>query len=120
MMIDVVRPDRRPRDASQQIIFFVGGAVRTIETDRIRAVLLAYCRQTHCCLFQSLLPARRLEPPAEADQGLVQPLGMASEVESKAAFGAEKITVVTGEVAIIDAENFVVAHAERRFAAVGT
>src|SRR5260370_4869920 len=120
MMIDVVRPDRGPRDTSQQIVFFVGSAVRTIKTDGIRAALLTYRGQAHGCLSQSLFPARRLEPAAEADQRLVQSLVIASEFESESALGTQKITVVAGEIAIIDAEDFMVAHAERRFAAIGT
>jgi len=36
VMADIIRADRRARDAPQHVIFFVGGAVRTDESDRVR------------------------------------------------------------------------------------
>ncbi len=38
MMIDVVGAKRGARQALEQVIFFVGGAVRPDESDRIRTV----------------------------------------------------------------------------------
>src|SRR5262249_10455225 len=49
-----------------------------------------------------------------------QPLGVASEIKREAALGTKKIAVVARKVAIIGADDFVVAHAERRLAAIGT
>src|SRR5437763_1383898 len=41
------------------------------------------------------------------------------EIEAEAAFDAQKIFVDAGEVAIVRAHDFVIAHAERDFAAIG-
>src|SRR5579864_8917774 len=119
MMIDVISSNRRSRNAPQKIVFFVRGPIGSIEPNGIRPILLVYRGHTRSRLFQSLFPSRGLEPAAETDQGMIEPLGMAGEVEREPAFGTQKVAVVTGEIAIIDAQDFVIAHAERRLAAIG-
>src|SRR5690349_8927250 len=108
MMIDVVGSNGSPGNAPQKIVFFVGGPIGSIKSNGIRTILLAYSGETRGRLFQSLFPTRGLEPAPETDQGVIQPFGMAREVEGKSTFGTQKIAVVAGKIAIIDAQDFVV------------
>ena len=67
---------------------------------------------------QRVFPAGGFELAVAAHQRLVDAFGMSREIEAEAALDAEKIAVEAGDVAIIGAQNFVVAHAERGLAAV--
>ena len=63
-------------------------------------------------------PGNREEFRAATNHGLLDALGMLGEIETEAAFDAEKIFVDAGEVAVVRAHNFVVANTESSFAAV--
>ena len=119
MMIDVVGAKGRASEALEEIIFFVGSAIRTDEADRIGPVgvenLLQFCRGG----FGSLFPGNGIEFVALADQGLLDAFGMLGEIEAEAAFYAKEIAVNAGEVAIVGPQDLVIAHAQRGLAAVG-
>jgi hypothetical protein len=118
VMIDVVRADRRARNAPEQIVLFIRRAVRADEADRVRAVGLVHLGEAPGNLGQRVFPAGGHKLSVAAHQRKPETLGMLRVVEAEAALGAQKIPIYTGEVAIIGAQNFVVAHAERRLAAV--
>ena len=101
MVVDVIRAHRRARNASQQVILLIRGAIRAIEPDGVRAVLLVYLGQPRRRLPQRLFPRGRLELAAGADQRLAQALGMPREVECETALGAKEIAVVAGEIALL-------------------
>src|SRR5271167_4048863 len=68
--------------------------------------------------FQRVFPACRLELAVAAHQRLAHAFGIAGEVETEAALAAEEFAVHAGLIAIIGAQDFVVAHAEGGLAAV--
>src|SRR5580693_3061144 len=107
MMIDVVGTKGRASEALEEIIFFVGSAVRTYEADRIRPVGVENLLQFGRGGFGSLFPRNRIEFVALANQRLLDAFGMFGEIEAKAAFYAEEIAVNAGEVAIIGTQDLV-------------
>ena len=117
-MIDVVRADGRARDSPQQVILFVRGAVRADEADRIRAGGLVHFGETPGNFGQGIFPAGGHELAVAAHERQLQALRMLREIKSEAAFDAQKILVESGEIAIVGAQNFIVAHAQRGLAAI--
>src|SRR5438128_468895 len=67
---------------------------------------------------EAFFPGGRFLAPAAANQGRRQALVAVDEVPSKAAFHTQKLTVHAGVVAIVGADDLVIAHGERRLAAV--
>ena len=118
MVIEIVGAERDAREAIQQIIFFVRGAIRADEADRGRAVLLVHLLQPARNFLERIFPAGGFEFAIAANERLADALGMLCEIEAEAALGAEKIAVDAGKVAIVGAQNFVVANAESGLAAV--
>ena len=119
VMIDVVRAERGARELLQQIIFFVGGVVRADHAERVRAVLSRDLLRSVCATSASALPSETGSSlPLRANQRRLQALGMVREIESVAALDAEKLAVDAGVVAIVAANDLVVAHAQRGLAAV--
>ena len=82
-------PTDAPRDASQQVILFVRGAIRAIEPDGVRAVLLVNLGQPRRRLLQRLFPGGRLgrlgiaelEDALEHQSGLLGLSGLSGRVE---------------------------------------
>src|SRR5262249_23454813 len=67
---------------------------------------------------QGLRPGHRLEFPARLHQRRLQPFRMVMEIERVAALDAQEFAVDNGLIAIIGANDFVVADAERGLAAI--
>ncbi len=105
VMIDVVGADGRASDASEQIVLFVGGAVRADDADGLGAALGSHGGQARRGVLQRLFPGRRRELAAAADQRLAQALGMLGEVEPVAALDAQELAVDAGAVAIVAADD---------------
>ena len=106
------------RDAPEQIVFFVGRAVRSDESNGVRAIRLVNFGEAPRNLRQSVFPARWLEFAIAAHQRKLQSFGMFGEIKSEAALHAQEIFVEAGKIAIIGAQDFVIADAERGLAAV--
>ena len=68
--------------------------------------------------FERVFPAGGLELAVAAHERAAHALGIAGELVAEAALGAEEFAVEAGMVAIIRAQNFVVADAQRGLAAV--
>src|SRR5262249_39481712 len=120
MMIDVVCAECDASEALEEVVFFVGSAVRADEADRICAVGVADGFEFCSGSLRSFFPRDGKQLIALANERLLDALGMLREVEAEAAFDAEEVAVDTAHVAIIGSNNFVIADAERGFAAVRT
>src|SRR5262249_36631435 len=90
------------------------------EADRICAVGVADGFEFCSGSLRSFFPRDGKQLIALANERLLDALGMLREVEAEAAFDAEEVAVDTAHVAIIGSNNFVIADAERGFAAVRT
>ena len=118
VMVDVVGAERDAREAVQQVVFFVGGVIRSDHGDRGRAVQGVSLPDAPRDFFESVFPARRFKRAVAADERLADALGIRGEIEAEASLGAEELAVRAGVIAIVGAQNFVVANAERGLAAI--
>ena len=105
VMVDVVGADRGARDAAEQVIFFVGGAIRADEADRIGAVRAVKLVKRARRLASASSQLSGIELAIAADQRLSQALGMLGEIKSEAALDAQEFIVDAGEVAVIGAHD---------------
>ena len=120
VMVDVVRSKRRARQPLQQVILFVRCPVRTDEPDRVLAVGVVNRLQLARCGLRGFFPGNGIELVALANQGLPNALRVFGEIKPKPSLHAQEISVDPAQVAVVRAQNFVVAHAERRLAAIRT
>jgi hypothetical protein len=111
VVIDVVRANGRARNPAQQIILFVRRAIRADEANRIRAGGFVYIGEAPGSFGQGVFPARGHELAVAAHKRDLQALGVIREIKSEAALHAQEILVESGEVAIVGAQNFIIAHA---------
>src|SRR5271154_5171068 len=81
-------------------------------------MLVANLFQAARYFFERVFPACRFQLAIAAHQRLAHAFGVGGEVETEAALAAEEFTVHAGLIAIIGAQDFVVAHAEGGLAAV--
>src|ERR1700676_5499928 len=105
-MIEIICADGSARNASEQIVFFVGRAVRSNESDGVRAIRLVNFGEAPRNFRQSVFPARWFELAVAAHQRKLQTFGVLGEIKSETALHAQEILVEAGQVAIIGAENF--------------
>ena len=117
-MIEIVGAEVQSREAIEKIIFFIGGVIRSNHANRGSSALVAHLLQTPRNFLERIFPARRSEFAVAANQRLANALGMIREIESEAPLAAEKFAVDPGLIAIVGAQNFVVAHAQRGLAAI--
>ncbi len=117
-MIDVVGAERGAREAIQQIVFFVGGVIRANHADGRGAVHVAHLFEAARNFFERVFPTRRFEFAVAANERLADSFRIVREIEAEAAFAAEELAIDAGMVAIIGAEDFIVANAERGLASV--
>src|SRR5262249_3271350 len=120
VMIDVVGAERDASEALEKVVFFVRSAVRTDEADRICAMRVANRFKFSGCGLRGFFPGDGQKLIAFANEGLLDALGMLGEVEPEASLDAKEISVDAAHVAVVGANNFVIANAERGFAAVRT
>ncbi len=78
---------RLAREAIQQVIFFVGGVIRTNHADG-RALIFAHLFQTPGDFLKGVFPAYGLEFVVAADQRSAHALAIGGEVEGEASFCA--------------------------------
>ena len=102
----------------QIVVFFVCRAVGTDNAELAAACFHFVELPRHG--EQRLRPGDRLQLSVNAHQRRLQALRILSEVEGIAAFDAEELAVDAGTVAVVPANDFVVAYAESGFAAVRT
>src|SRR5215831_7565191 len=120
MMVDVVRAKCSPRQPLQKIAFLVRRAVRADKADSLRSIRGMQFLQFSRSGLRSFFPGNRQQFVALADERLLDALRVLREIEAEAALYAQKFLVNAREVAIVGAQDFVVAHAQRGLAAVRT
>src|SRR5215467_11146094 len=108
-MIDVVGSEGSACEALQQVIFFVGSAVRADEADGFLAAGAVSGFQLGCGGLCGFFPGDREQLVTFANERLANALGMIGKIEAKAALYAEKIFVDAAEIAIVGAKDFVIA-----------
>src|SRR5271163_4325508 len=79
---------------------------------------LAPCLSRTCFRRRATSSSASSELAVAANEWLTDALGIAREIESEAALATQEFAVHAGGIAIIGAQDFVVAHAERGLAAV--
>src|ERR1700692_791942 len=119
MMIDVVRSKHNAREFRQQIIFFVGCAIRPDDSNRNSAISVAHFAKAPADRFESLFPCGRRKLAVFANQRLRQALFMVREVESVSSLNAKEIAIDPTLISIIATDNLrarlASAHAQSRF-----
>ena len=118
VMIEIVRAEIQAREAIKEIVFFVRGVIRADHADGACAAFVADLLQTPRDFLEGIFPTGGLELAVAANQRLANALRMIREIETEAAFAAEKFAVDAGLIAIIGAQDFIVADAQRRLAAI--
>ena len=103
--------ERVPRPLLEQEVFFVAGAIRADEADSVAAVLGVNLFQLGRCRLSGFLPRNGEEFVALAHHGLLDALGVTGEVEAKTAFHAKEVAVDAAQVAVVGAQDFVIANA---------
>src|SRR5260221_2773 len=120
VVIDVGGAESFARKFLEKIIFFVRSAIRTDEADGVGAIFsvnrFQFCSGGLCGFF----PGDWEELIALADHWLLDAIGVLGEIEAEAALDAEKIAVDAAHVAIVGAQNLMIADAESGLAAVRT
>src|SRR5262249_20636124 len=91
---------------------------RAEKADGIRSAFGAHGGEARGRVLEGLFPACGHELAAAANHRLVQPLWVIREVESEATLYAQEIAVEAGEIAVICADDLLIAHAERRLAPI--
>src|SRR5580658_6112097 len=81
-------------------------------------MLVANLFQAPRDFFERIFPAGRFELAVATHQRLAHAFGIVSEIETEAPLAAEEFAIYAGLIAIIGAQDFVVAHAQRGLAAV--
>src|SRR5258708_15744085 len=124
MGVNVVCSQHRARKLLQQIVLFIRGAVGTNHADGLSALGVADLTQAFAYMFNRFFPRSGLESAVLANQRMAQAVFVVKEIESIAAFDAEKVAINAALVAIIAANNvhagIGATHAERGLAAVAT
>src|SRR5882762_7563187 len=119
MVIDVIGAEGGAGETLEEIVFFVGSAIRADEADGIGAVLGVNFFELGGRGLRGFLPGDGKELVALAQERLPDALFVLREIETEAALDAQNIVVDAGEVAIVGAHDFVIAHAQGDLAAVG-
>src|ERR1039457_3677245 len=115
-MIDIIRSEHLARELLEKIVLLIRGVVRPDNPKLAAAV--AHFLEFLPDDFERLGPGRRLELAVLAYQRSLDSLGVVREIEGVAALDAEELAVAAGAVAVVAADDFVVANAERRLTAV--
>src|SRR5579862_8998129 len=118
VMIDIVGAERGAGEAVEQIVFFVGGVIGADHADGGGPVRIADLLEASRNFFERVFPAGGFEFAVAANERLADSFRIVREIEAEASFAAEKLAVNAGMVAIVGAEDFVVANAKRGFASV--
>ena len=110
-------PQRLARELLQVVIFFVAGVVRA--DDRELAVARLHFVELVRRRGQSFRPRHRLQVAVPANHRRLQALRAVHEIGRVAALDAQELAVDARAVAIVAANDFVVANAQRGLAAIG-
>src|ERR1700674_4151127 len=81
-------------------------------------MLVANLFQAPRYFFERIFPGGRFELAVATHQRLAHAFGIVGEIETEAPLAAEEFTIYAGRIAIIGAQDFVVAHAQRGLAAI--
>src|SRR5438128_11547726 len=120
MMIDVRGAESFSREFLKEIVFFVRSAIRTDEADRVRAVTSVDGLKFGRSRLRSFFPGNGEKFVALAYHRLLDAIRVFREIETETALDAQEVAVDAAHVAVVGADNFVIANAERGLAAVRT
>ena len=116
-MIDIVGAEALAREFCQEEILFVGGVIRADHAELpLRALASLNFVET---TSSALRPGNRLEAFFGPHHGRLQALGVLGEVEGVAALHAQELVVDAAAVAVVAANDLVVADTQSRLAAIG-
>src|SRR5215472_4315864 len=122
VVVDVVGLKHQAGELLQQVVFFIGGPIRPDDTYSTATISVPHLGKAFSDQLKGFFPRRRHELPALADERLLDPLIIASEIEGIATLDTEKVPINPALVAIVAADNlhsgFRCPHAQRGFAAV--
>src|SRR6266542_4149927 len=110
-MVDIVRPDYLPREFLQVVIFLVRCMVRADDPELSASLLCA--AELHRDRVQCSRPGDRIELAVNSHQRRLQAVGVIVKIESIAALDAQKLAVDPRAVAIVPADDTVVADSKR-------
>src|SRR5258708_611415 len=115
-MVDVVCPKHLARELLKEIILLVRSMVRPDDAELALAAahflkFLRYC-------FERLRPGRRLQFAVLAHEWRLQAVRVMREIERVAAFDAKEFAVDAGVVAVVAADDLIVANSQSRLATV--
>ena len=117
-MIDVLGAQSLAREFREEKILFVGGVVRPDDAE-FPAAHFDFVRSGPPTISSAFDQEIGSKPFARAQHGRLQAFRMLDEIESVAALDAQKFAVDAAAVAIVAANDLVVADAQRGAAAVG-
>ena len=116
VVIDVVGLEHLARELLQVEVLFVGGVVGTDHAEAAAGGLGLGELLRHG--LQGLRPGHFFQLAVDAHQGRLQALGVIVEIEGVASLDAEELAVDAAAVAIVAADDLVVARAQRGLAAI--
>src|SRR6266568_9321011 len=111
MVVDIARAEPLAREFLQIEIFLVSGARGSDDTELAAAGFDPGELPGYGC--QRLRPGHRLQRPSDLHQRRLQPRGVVVEIERVAALETQELAVDSRLVAVIGANDLVVAHAQR-------
>src|ERR1700683_607769 len=116
-MVDVVRAQHAAREFLEIVVLFVGGVVGADDAE-LAAARLHFLKLAGEGL-ERLGPRDRFEFAVNAQERRLQAVRVTGKVETVAPLDTKKLAIDAGAVAIVAADDLVVADAQRGLAAVG-
>src|SRR5581483_4471024 len=116
MVVNILGSQTLAREFLQEIVFFVGGVVRSNDAELASARL--HFSEPRGDRLERPGPGNRLEGIARAHHRRLQPLRVRHEIERVAALDAQELAVDAAVIAVIPADDLVVANPQRGAAAV--
>ncbi len=118
MVINVVRAKRRASQPLQQIVLFIRSAIRSDKSEGLSAVSHVQFFQLGGGSLRGFFPGNGEELVALAQQRLLQAFRVPREIKTEPALYAQELFIDAGKVAVIGAQDLVIAHAQCGFATV--
>src|SRR5262249_32849131 len=105
VVIDIVGAQNAARKLLQQVVFFVGSAIRSNYADRCSAAAITNFFESPGDMIDRVLPRDRRELAALAQQWLGYTVGMMGKIEGIPALDAKEIAVDPALVAIVPTDD---------------
>src|SRR6185503_4951203 len=123
MVVDAICLQNCARELLQQVIFFVGGAIRADDPNGLTTLLIADVGEVPSDQLKGFFPGGGEEASFFANERLGQAIFVIGKVKSVAALDAEEVAVDAAFVAVVAAHDFHAgvgaAHTQSGFASVG-